>query len=124
MEQSDTDVPDDDDFLVEWDEWSEVENGRGPMADWNHKTVYDAEQGNVVASAPPIITGKCGFSFKPPKTNVHAFPCMPCINQCDEHREKIQQDHQGININKMYNTAVARPVARKEIWRMKMLARP
>ena len=44
MEQSDTDVPDDDDFLVEWDEWSEVENGRGPMADWNHNNVYDAER--------------------------------------------------------------------------------
>ena len=40
---------------------------------------------------------------------------MPCINQCDERREKIQQDHQGININKMFNTAVARPVARKEM---------
>ena len=36
-------------------------------------------------------------------------------NQCDEHREKIQQDHQGVNINKMFNTAVARPVSRKEL---------
>ena len=40
---------------------------------------------------------------------------MPCVNQCDEHREKIQQDHQGVNINKMLNTAVARPVSRKEL---------
>ena len=46
------------------------------MADWNHYNVYDAEQGKVVASASPIITEKCGFSFKPPKTNVHAFPCI------------------------------------------------
>ena len=29
---SDTDVPEDDDFIVEWDEWSEVEKGRGPKA--------------------------------------------------------------------------------------------
>ena len=69
MEESGTDVPDDDDFLVEWDEWSEVDNGRGPMADWNHNNVCDAEQGKVVASAPPVITEKCGFSFKPPKAN-------------------------------------------------------
>ena len=32
---SDTDVPDDDDFLVEWDEWSEIEKGKGPMASWH-----------------------------------------------------------------------------------------
>ena len=30
----DTDVPGDEDFLVEWDEWSEIEKGRGPMATW------------------------------------------------------------------------------------------
>ena len=64
IEQSDTEVPDDDDFLVEWDEWPEGENGRGPMADWNHNNVYDAEQGKVIASAPPIITEKCGLLFQ------------------------------------------------------------
>jgi len=31
-ELSDTDVPDGDDFLIEWDEWSEIEKGRGPKA--------------------------------------------------------------------------------------------
>ena len=36
---SDTDVPDDDDFLMEWDEWSEIENGKGPKATWNNDSV-------------------------------------------------------------------------------------
>ena len=79
MEQSDTDVPDDDDFLVELDEWSEVEKGRGPMADWTHNNVYDADQGKVVASAPPINNETCGFLFKPPKTNVCHFAILKLL---------------------------------------------
>ena len=47
--------------------------------------------------------------------NIHSFPCMPCINQYDYHREKNTVDDGGINLNKMFNTAVARPVARKEM---------
>jgi len=34
---SDTDVPADDDFLIDWDEWSEVESGRGPKATWHNE---------------------------------------------------------------------------------------
>ena len=30
-----TDVPDDEEYLTEWDEWSEVERGRGPKASWS-----------------------------------------------------------------------------------------
>ena len=30
-----TDVPDDEEYLTEWDEWSEVEKGRGPKASWS-----------------------------------------------------------------------------------------
>ena len=48
-------------------------------------------------------------------TNFHSFPCMPCIHQHDHHRDKIATNDGGININKMFNTAVARPVARKEM---------
>ena len=35
------------------------------------------------------------------------FPCMPCINHCDDHREKLASNGDGININMMFNTAVA-----------------
>ena len=30
-----TDVPDDEEYLTEWDEWSEIEKGYGPKASWN-----------------------------------------------------------------------------------------
>ena len=112
---SDTDVPEDDDFIVEWDEWSEVERGRGPKATWHNDHVYDFNQGKVVATATLHDTGPIVHESCHQVGDVHSFPCMPCINQCDYHREKNNVDDDGININKMFNTAVARPVARKEM---------
>ena len=61
---SDTDVPDDDDFLMEWDEWSEIENGRGPKATWNNDKVYDFNQGKWWLLRP------CTTPTKYPKTLV------------------------------------------------------
>ena len=55
------------------------------------------------------------MSLSSQNTNFHSFPCMPCIHQHDHHRDKIATNDGGININKMFNTAVARPVARKEM---------
>ena len=76
---------------------------------------YNFESGKVIAAAPR--------SFHPGDTTQdsndlgghHSFPCMPCVNQHEHHREKISGDHNGhgININKLFNTAVARPVGRK-----------
>ena len=112
---SDTDVPADDDFLIEWDEWSEVEKGHGPKATWHNEHMYDFNQGKVVATATlhdagPNVHNPCNEG-----TSFHSFPCMPCIHQHEQHREKIITDDGGININKMFNTAVARPVGRKEM---------
>ena len=45
----------------------------------------------------------------------NSFPCMPCVNHHDNHRAKINDDTNGICINKLFNTAVARPVGRKEM---------
>ena len=112
---SDTDVPADDDFLIDWDEWSEVESGRGPKATWNNKHMYDFSQGKVVATATLHDTGPNVLEPSNQNTNFHSFPCMPCIHQHDHHRDKITTNDGGININKMFNTAVARPVARKEM---------
>ena len=112
---SDTDVPDDDDFLMEWDEWSEIENGRGPKATWNSDKVYDFNQGKVVAAATLHNTDEVPQDARGLSDVFHPFPCMPCINHCDDHREKIVSNGDGININKMFNTAVARPVGRKEM---------
>ena len=111
---SDTDVPDDD-FIVEWDEWSKVEKGRGPKATWHNNHVYDFSQGKVVATATLHDTGPIDHKSCDQVGDVHSFPCMPCINQFEYHREKNNVDDGGININKMFNTAVARPVARKEM---------
>ena len=30
-----TDVPDDEEYLTQWDEWSEIEKGYGPKASWS-----------------------------------------------------------------------------------------
>ena len=112
---SDTDVPADDDFIIEWDEWSEVESGRGPKATWHNEHMYDFSQGKVVATATLHDTGPNVHEPSSQNTNFHSFPCMPCIHQHDHHRDKIATNDGGININKMFNTAVARPVARKEM---------
>ena len=112
---SDTDVPDDDDFLMEWDEWSEIEKGRGPKATWNNDKVYDFNQGKVVAAATLHNTNEVPQDARGLGDVFLPFPCMPCINHCDDHREKIASNGDGININKMFNTAVARPVGRKEM---------
>ena len=112
---SDTDVPADDDFLIDWDEWSEVESGRGPKATWHSKHMYDFSQGKVVATATLHDTGPNVLEPSNQNTNFHSFPCMPCIHQHDHHRDNITTNDGGVNINKMFNTAVARPVARKEM---------
>ena len=112
---SDTDVPADDDFIIEWDEWSEVESGRGPKATWHNEHMYDFSQGKVVATATLHDTGPNVHEPSSQNMNFHSFPCMPCIHQHDHHRDKIATNDGGININKMFNTAVARPVARKEM---------
>ena len=112
---SDTDVPADDDFLIDWDEWSEVESGRGPKATWHNEHMYDFSQGKVVATATLHDAGPNVHEPSNQSTNFHSFPCMPCIHQQDHHRDKIITNDGGININKMFNTAVARPVARKEM---------
>ena len=109
------DLSDDNDFLVEWDEWSEVEKGRGPKATWHNNHMYDFNQGKVVATATLHETGPNVHESCSQTGNIHSFRCMPCINQSDYHREKNTVDDGGININKMFNTAVARPVARKEM---------
>ena len=112
---SDTDVPADDDFLIDWDEWSEVESGRGPKATWHNDHMYDFSQGKVVATATLHDAGPNVHEPSNQSTNFQSFPCMPCIHQHDHHRDKIITNDGGININKMFNTAVARPVARKEM---------
>ena len=60
-----TDVPDDEEYLTEWDEWSEVEKGRGPKASWSGE-VWNTLSGGIsrFSLATPgestmIKNGKC-----------------------------------------------------------------
>ena len=89
--------------------------GVAPKATWHNKHMYDFSQGKVVATATLHDTGPNVLEPSNQNTNFHSFPCMPCIHQHDHHRDKITTNDGGININKMFNTAVARPVARKEM---------
>ena len=45
-----TDVPDDEEYLTEWDEWSEVEKGRGPKASWSGE-VWNTLSGMISKSS-------------------------------------------------------------------------
>ena len=62
----------------------------GPKATWTQDKGYDFESGKVIAAAPR--------SFHPGDTTqdsndsggTHSFPCMPCVNQHEHHREKIR----------------------------------
>ena len=78
-------------------------------------TCMTLARGRVVATATLYDTGPNVLEPSNQNTNFHSFPCMPCIHQHDHHRDKITTNDGGININKMFNTAVARPVARKEM---------
>ena len=87
-----TDVPDDEEYLTEWDEWSEVEKGRGPKASWSGE-VWNTLSGVISKSstATPgestmIKNGKC-VSVKNMKDittddddDIIAFPTMPCTS--------------------------------------------
>ena len=60
-----TDVPDDEEYLLEWDEWSEIEKGHGPKAFWSGD-VWDTMSGMISRSSPAtpsdstvIRNGKC-----------------------------------------------------------------
>ena len=89
------------------------EEDRWPLG--SNDSMYDFDQGKVVASAVSHGIEPSLHETHGPDPLVQSFPCMPCINKCEEHREKNTPNAEGININKMFNTAVARPVGRKEM---------
>ena len=96
-----TDVPDDEEYLTEWDEWSEVEKGRGPKASWSGE-VWSTLSGEIsrFSVATPgestmIKNGKC-VNVKDVKNiatdddEYIAFPTMPCTSASNQsHRTKI-----------------------------------
>ena len=120
-----TDVPDDEEYLTEWDEWSEVEKGRGPKASWSGE-VWNTLSGGIsrFSLATPgestmIKNGKC-VNVKDMKNvatddddEFIAFPTMPCTSApIQSHRTKIPPGGLG---SKLFNAMVSRPVGRAEI---------
>ena len=120
-----TDVPDDEEYLTEWDEWSEVEKGRGPKASWSGE-VWNTLSGAISKSstATPgestmIKNGKC-VNVKSMKNTTTdddddfiAFPTMPCTSAPSNiHRTKVPPGGLG---GKLFNAMVSRPVGRAEI---------
>ena len=120
-----TDVPDDEEYLTEWDEWSEVEKGRGPKASWSGE-VWNTLSGVISKSstATPgestmIKNGKCVNVKNMKNTTIDddddfiAFPTMPCTSAPNNiHRTKIPPESLG---GKLFNAMVSRPVGRAEI---------
>ena len=103
-----TDVPDDEEYLTEWDEWSEVEKGRGPKASWSGE-VWNTLSGVISKSstATPgestmIKNGKCVNVKNMKGTTTDddddfiAFPTMPCTSAPNTiHRTKVPPDGLG-----------------------------
>ena len=120
-----TDVPDDEEYLTEWDEWSEVEKGRGPKASWSGE-VWNTLSGVISKSstATPgestmIKNGKCVNVKNMKNTTTDddddfiAFPTMPCTSAPSNiHRTKVSPGGLG---GKLFNAMVSRPVGRAEI---------
>ena len=120
-----TDVPDDEEYLTEWDEWSEVEKERGPKASWSGE-VWNTLSGGIsrFSLATPgestmIKNGKC-VNVKDMKNittddddEFIAFPTMPCTSASNQsHRTKVPPGGLG---SKLFNAMVSRPVGRAEI---------
>ena len=120
-----TDVPDDEEYITEWDEWSEVEKGRGPKASWSGE-VWNTLSGVISKSstATPgestmIRNGKC-INVKNMKDTTTddddefiAFPTMPCTSAPNTiHGTKVPPEGLG---GKLFNAMVSRPVGRAEI---------
>ena len=113
-----TNIPNDDDgqeFLNDWDEWSEHEVGNRPRARWED-IHYDFNTGKIVtpANAAPMAPTSNDSDGKS-KVNhiVKSIPCMPCVHQDFEHREKFSQS--DMRFGKLFNAMVSRPVGRKEM---------
>ena len=121
-----TDVPDDEEYLTEWDEWSEVEKGHGPKASWSGE-VWNTLSGGIsrFSLATPgestmIKNGKCvnvkdmkNIATDDDDDEFIAFPTMPCTSASNlGHRTKVPPEGLG---SKLFNAMVSRPVGRAEI---------
>ena len=120
-----TELPSDDDYLVEWEEWTSVENGFGPRATWDPLNIIDVNSGEIlndmaVAYAMPTESNRCTTEdfTKNLKDHHLSFPSMPCINSISKHRERYTHADTTNPMSayrNLFNAAVSRPVSRAEM---------
>ena len=105
-----TEVPDDEEYLPEWGEWSEIEKGCGPKASWNGdvwNTVSGVISRSTMASPGKLTMIKNGKSvtieneknkFTIDDDDLVAFPTMPCTSAPNNiHRTKVPPEGLGGN---------------------------
>ena len=91
-----TGAPSDDDgeeFLNDWDEWSEGELGHGPKAR-SEEHFYNFNLGKIVtpASVAATTTTSCNPLGKAEIDHiVREIPCMPCVDSDQGHRDKLNE---------------------------------
>ena len=107
---------DGEEFLNDWDEWSEHELGHGPKARWEEH-FCDFNTGKVVT--PASVAARNTTSGKPlgkPEIDhiATSIPCMPCVHSHQGHRGKLNEGG-SMKFGKMFNAMVSRPVGRKEM---------
>jgi len=113
-----TNIPSDHDgqeFLNDWDEWTEHEVGNGPRAHWED-IHYDFNTGKIVtpaAAAPTASTSNDSNGKSKVNHIVKSIPCMPCVHQDFEHREKFGQNE--MRFGKLFGAMVSTPVGRKKM---------
>ena len=136
-----TTVPDDEEYLTEWDEWSEIELGKGAKASWkgnawnmkdgsfsttkiiNGRSVpvgvakggVKREYGEVVwTSSVDGSVDECVDKFDSSDDSLLEFPTMPCTPcETSQHREHIEPS--SFSSARLFNAMVSRPVGRAEI---------
>ena len=103
-----TELPSDDEYMEEWEEWIAVENGHGPRATWDPLNICDSATGEAmdsltIAYAMPTESNKCSTEVFTKNLKEHHNPSTPCINSVSNHREKIQFEGQPDSSYKFRN---------------------
>ena len=136
-----TTVPDDEEYLTEWDEWSEIELGKGAKASWKGniwnmkdgsfsktkimdgrsvpigaaKGGVEKRHGEVVwTSSVDGSVDECVYKCDPSDDSLLEFPTMPCTPcETSQHRDHIESS--SFSSARLFNAMVSRPVGRAEI---------
>ena len=136
-----TTVPDDEEYVTEWDEWSEIELGKGAKASWKGN-IWNMKDGSfsktkiIDGRSVPIGAAKGGVEKRhgevvwtssvdgsvdecvnkcdPSDDSLLEFPTMPCTPcETSQHRDHIESS--SFSSARLFNAMVSRPVGRAEI---------